>query len=104
MGAGNSGVGNFGFAENVVKYATSGYIRQQCTRQVEDDEAGRKTTYTMWIEIQSRGLRAKRKDVEWADVLVAMKQAKVRKRAKGLGEVAEEIEEATYRKKGEKTK
>lgn len=53
---------------------------------------------------QSRGLRTKRKNVEWTDVLVAIKQAKVRKRAEGLGEGAEEIEDVTYRKKDEKTK
>jgi len=50
MGAGNSDVGiraNFDLAENVVKYTTSGYMRLQCTRQVEDG----KTTYTTWIEI-----------------------------------------------------
>jgi hypothetical protein len=35
---------------------------------------------------------------------VAIKQAKVRKRAEGLGEGAEEIEDVTYRKKDEKTK
>jgi hypothetical protein len=47
---------------------------------------------------QSRGLRAKRKNVEWADVLVPIKQAKVRKRAEG------EIEDVMHRKKDEKTK
>ena len=52
------------------------------------------------IEIQSRGLRAKRKDVAWAGVLGAIKQAKVRKRAEWLGEGAEEIEDVTYRNKG----
>jgi len=54
MGARNSDVGiraNFDLAENVAKYTTSGYMRQQCTRQIEDNEAGRKTTYTTWIEI-----------------------------------------------------
>jgi len=35
---------------------------------------------------------------------VAIKQAKVRKRAEGPGEGAEEIEDVTYRKKDEKTK
>jgi hypothetical protein len=34
---------NFRLAENV-KYAAAGYMRQQCTRQIEDDEASRKTT------------------------------------------------------------
>ena len=46
--ASNSDVGtcaNFKLAENIVKYTTSGYMRQQCTRQIEDDEASRKTTY-----------------------------------------------------------
>ena len=47
-GSSNSDVGicaNFKLAENVVKYAASSYICQQCTCQVEDDEASRKTAY-----------------------------------------------------------
>jgi hypothetical protein len=37
---------NFDLSENPCNYTTSGSLRQQSSRQVEDDEAGRKTTYT----------------------------------------------------------
>ena len=62
--------------------------------------AGRQHTQR-GIEIQLRGLRAERKDVEWAGVLGAINQARVRKRVEGLGKGVEEIEDVTHRKKGE---
>jgi hypothetical protein len=80
-------------------------MRQQRTRQIEDDEASRKTTYKTQIEISHDVFAPSEKDVKWADGLVVVRQAKARKRAERLKEGAEEIEDDfAYEKKDGKTK
>ena len=83
-------LGNFELSENVCKYTTSGALRQQCSRQVEDDESGKKTTYTTWIEIKQEVLVPTIKDVGWVDVREAMKQVKARKKDERREETVEQ--------------
>lgn len=71
---------NLGLAANVSEYTTSGSLRQQSTRRVEEDESGTKTTYTTWIEIKQELFVPRDKDVEREDVVEAMATAKVRKK------------------------
>jgi hypothetical protein len=97
---------NFDVAEDLRKYTTSGYMRQQSTRQVEEDEAGRKTTYSTWIEIKQEVFVPKGKDYELAEVLEAKEQGKGKKRAERLKEGAEKTEEGVVndKKNGKKRK
>ena len=88
---------NFELSENVCKYTTSGTLRQQCSRQVEDDETGKKTMYTTWIEIKQEAFVPNIKDVGWVDVREAINQAKARKK----GERREEIADKANRDAGD---